>query len=186
MVTSDKSRHVPGRSVWVDFLQDRTCGLRRYLEGSIPVMNIHKSDKVLYEYCCKNMVGGPSIVSHRYHKVGETKIREDLYGSRAKACGLVQGYDANALYAYCVAQPQPVDHPVCCEYKDRSLVGSTMGGTSGWSVGAHSWLEYVKCSEGLDIQHVHNGKEMRLGRHGVKVDGCCGSTHTVFYFLGCY
>ena len=43
MVTSDKSRHVPGRSVWVDFLQDRTCGLRKYLEGSIPVKNIHES-----------------------------------------------------------------------------------------------------------------------------------------------
>ena len=27
MVTSDKSRHVPGRGVWVDFLQDRICGL---------------------------------------------------------------------------------------------------------------------------------------------------------------
>ena len=55
---------------------------------------------------------------HRYHEVGETTIREDLYGSRAKSYGLVQGYDANALCAYCVAQPQPVDHPVCSEYKD--------------------------------------------------------------------
>ena len=52
--------------------------------------------------------------------------------------------------------------------------------------GAHSWLKYVKCSEGLDIQHVHNGNEMRLGRHGVKVDGYCASTHTVYEFLGCY
>ena len=132
------------------------------------------------------MVRGPSIAFHRYHEVGETKIREDLYGSGAKACGLVQGYDANALYAYCVAQPQPVENPVCCEYKDGSLVGSTTGGTSGWSMGAHSWLEYVKCSEGLDIQHVHNGSEMRLGQNGVKVDGYCASTHTVYEFLGCY
>ena len=186
MVTSDKSRHIPGRSVWVDFLQDSACGLRAYLEGSIPVKNIHESYKVLYEYCRKNMVGGPSIVFHRYHEVGETKIREDVYGSEAKSCGLVQGYDANALYAYCVAQPQPVDHPVCCEYKDGVLDGSMTGGTSGWSVGAHSWLEYVKCSGGLDIQHVHNGKEMRIGRHGVKVDGYCASTHTVYEFLGCY
>ena len=83
----------------------------------------------------KNMVGGLSIVFHRYHEVGGTKIREDLYGSWAKACCLVQGYDAKALYAYCVAQPQAVDHPVCCEYKDGALVGSTTGGTSGWSVG---------------------------------------------------
>ena len=33
----------------------------------------------------------------------------------------MQGYDANALYAYCVAQQQPVDHPVCSEYKKRGL-----------------------------------------------------------------
>ena len=81
------------------------------------------------------------------------------------------GYDANALYAYCVAQPQPVDNPVCSEYKDGVLTDSTTNRTSGWSVGAHSWLKYVKCSEGLDVQHIHNEKEVRLGRHGVRVDG---------------
>ena len=54
-------------------------------------------------------------------------IREDLDGLTAKACGLVQGYDASALVAYCVAQPQPVDHPVCSEYKDGVLTASTTG-----------------------------------------------------------
>ena len=171
MATSDKSRHIPGKCVWVDFLQDHTCRLREYLENSNPVKNIHESYKTLYEHCRKSMVGGPSIVFHRYHEGGETRIREDLYGSAAKACGLGQGYDANALYAYCVAQPQPVDHPVCSEYKDGVLTDSTTNRTSGWSVGAHSWLKYVKCSEGLDVQHIHNEKEVRLGRHGVRVDG---------------
>ena len=47
----------------------------------------------------------------------------------------------------------------------------TTSGTGGWSVGAHSWLEYVNCSEGLDVKHIHNGNEVRLGRHGVRVDG---------------
>ena len=61
--------------MWVDFLQDHTCGLKEYLDSSIPVKNIHEAYKVLYEYCRKNMVGGPSIVFHRYHEVGETKIR---------------------------------------------------------------------------------------------------------------
>ena len=127
MATSDKSRHIPGRGVWVDFLQDHTCRLREYLENSIPVKNIHESYKTLYEHCRNCMVGGPSIVFHRKHEVGETRIREDLYRSAAKACGLVQGYDANALYASCVAQPQPADHPVCIEYKDGVLTDSTTG-----------------------------------------------------------
>ena len=65
MVTSDKSRHVPGRGVWVDFLQDQTCGLRASLEDNIPVKNIHESYKTFYEPCRKNMVGGHSIVFHR-------------------------------------------------------------------------------------------------------------------------
>ena len=86
------------------------------------------------------------------------------------------GANANALYAYCVAQPQPVDHPVCSEYKDMVLTDLTMGRTSGWSVGVHLWLEYVKCSDGLNVQHIHNGKELRLGRHGMRVDGYCAST----------
>ena len=57
MVTSDKSRHIPGRGVWVDFLQDHTFRLREYLENSIPVKNIHESYKTLYEHCRKSMVG---------------------------------------------------------------------------------------------------------------------------------
>ena len=158
----DKSRHIMGRGVWVDVLQGHTCRLREYLENSIPVKNIHESYKTLYERCRKSMVRGASIVFHRYHELGETRIREDLYGSGAKACGLVQGYDANALYAYCVSHTQPVDHPVCSEYKDGVLVDSTTVRTGVWSVGAHSWLEYVKCSERLDVQHIHNGKEVRL------------------------
>ena len=43
MVTSNKSGHVPGKSVWMDFLQDHTCSLREYLEDTIPIKNIHKS-----------------------------------------------------------------------------------------------------------------------------------------------
>ena len=51
---------------------------------------------------------------HRYHEAGVSKTREDWFGSDAKACGLVQGFDANALYAFCVTQPQPVGHLVVC------------------------------------------------------------------------
>ena len=77
-------------------------------------------------------------------------------------------------------------HPVCSEYKDGVLTDSTTNRTSGWSVGAHLWLKYVKCSEGLDVQHIQNEKEVCLGRHGVRVDGYCASTQTVYDFLGCY
>ena len=43
MVTSNSSRHAPGKSVWMDFLQDHTCSLREYLEDIIPIKNVHES-----------------------------------------------------------------------------------------------------------------------------------------------
>ena len=44
MATSEKSRNIPERGVWVNFLQDHTCRLREYLENSIPVKNIAHPD----------------------------------------------------------------------------------------------------------------------------------------------
>ena len=46
------------------------------------------------------------------------------------------GYDANALYTYCMAQPQPIEH-IYSEYKDRVLIDLKTGKSGGWSVGVH-------------------------------------------------
>ena len=116
---------------------------------------------------------------HRYHEAGVSKIREDWFGSDAKACGLVQGFDANALYAFCVAQPQPVGHPVVCKYVDGKLASSDRPASSGWSIHEHTWLEYLSYRDGIDIQHIHNSGQVRIGRHGVKVDGFCATNKTL-------
>ena len=58
-------------------------------------------NKDLYYLSKKNMVGGPSIIIHRYHEVGKTKIREkemEDRGKQAKTCQKIVGYDGNALY----------------------------------------------------------------------------------------
>ena len=44
-----------------------------------------------------NIVGGPSIVFHRYHEKGRTFIRPTKYVD-PKPCKSVIGFDANALY----------------------------------------------------------------------------------------
>ena len=49
-------------------------------------------------------MGGPSIIFHRYHEGGQIKLREDMYGEEAKTCQSVVGYDANALYLWCILQ----------------------------------------------------------------------------------
>ena len=57
--------------------------------------------KELYYLMKRNIVGGPSIIFHRYHEVDKTKIRG------GKLCKSVVGYDANALYLWAIAQAMP-------------------------------------------------------------------------------
>ena len=61
-----------------------------------------KKDADLHELIKSNNVGGLSIIFHCYHESGQTKLREDIYGEDAKTCQLVVGYDANALYLWCI------------------------------------------------------------------------------------
>ncbi len=51
-------------------------------------------DRDLHRKIKNNIIGGPSIIFTRHHKVGETKLR----GEEGKTCGNVVGFDANALY----------------------------------------------------------------------------------------
>ena len=76
-------------------------------------------DEKVIELIKVGIVGGPSIVFHRHHKVGETMIRKPFYvgkdehgapiwkvPDKGKLVHKIQGYDANALYLYCLSQPQ--------------------------------------------------------------------------------
>jgi hypothetical protein len=51
-------------------------------------------DKDLYYKFKENIVGGPSIIFHRYHEKDKTHIRG------GKLCKRIWGADANALYLY--------------------------------------------------------------------------------------
>ena len=58
----------------------------------------HKDEEVWHKTIKQNIVGGPSIIFKRHHKVDETFIR----GNRDKPCKRVVGYDANALYLHAI------------------------------------------------------------------------------------
>ena len=62
----------------------------------IPLLS--KGNQDLYNIVKQNRVGGPSIVVHRKHVRGETKIRGSKYGQDAKICDQILGCDLNALY----------------------------------------------------------------------------------------
>ncbi|CAG2202430.1 unnamed protein product [Mytilus edulis] len=57
----------------------------------------------LYFTLKNNLIGGPSIIFNRHHEVGQTFIRNDF----TRPCQKILGFDANALYLYCIDQEMP-------------------------------------------------------------------------------
>jgi hypothetical protein len=68
-----------------------------------------EKNKDLYELYKNNIVGGPSIVFHRYHEKDKTFIRPAEY-TDPKPCQLIYGVDANALYLWSIMQKMPNSH----------------------------------------------------------------------------
>ena len=86
------------------------CYLFSNEEANFTLMDKKNAD--LHELIQSNNVGGPSIIFHCYHEGGQTKLREDIYGEEAKTCQSVVGYDANALYLWCIMQDMPTGYYV--------------------------------------------------------------------------
>ena len=66
-----------------------------------------KANSDLYHLIRDNNTGSPSIIFHRSHEAGKTKIREAEKGQAAKLCERVMAYDANALYHWALMQNMP-------------------------------------------------------------------------------
>ena len=61
-------------------------------------------DAVLHSLIKENLVGCPSIIFHRFHEKGTTRIREHKYGKEARTCQHILGLDANSLYLRCMSE----------------------------------------------------------------------------------
>lgn len=93
----------------------------------------------------------------------------------------MKGYDANALYLYALAQPMPTEHPIIRQ-KHNNFRAEV---TDSFGQQAREWLEYTAQKEKISIQHKFNGREKRLGRRNIAVDGWHAESKTVFQFHGC-
>ena len=62
-----------------------------------------EANKDLYFTIKNNLVDGPSVIFHRYHEARKTHIRNNL----DKSTGTIVGFDANALYLWCIDQEMP-------------------------------------------------------------------------------
>ena len=78
----------------------------------LSISMVDEGNRELYSLVRANLVGGPSIVFHRYHEAGLTRLRSVKHGKTAKLCHSVLGVDANALYLYCMMLDMPMAEPV--------------------------------------------------------------------------
>ena len=152
------------------------------LESGIFFSLFDEKNKDLYYLFKKNMVGGPSIIFHRYHEAGKTKIREkemEDQGKQAKTCQKIVGYDANALYLWAIMQ----DMPTGSFTRRREETGFKRESSSRM---ATEWLEWKAHEGGIFIRHQMNNTEKRIGERKIPVDGFHGPSQTVFQFHGCW
>jgi len=88
--------------------------LKRY-DSKYPLIHIIKEDnKLVYEKLKNNICGGLSLVFHRYHEKDKTYIQRCKYqnnkwqlDSKGNLVKNIVGFDATALYLWCLGQEMP-------------------------------------------------------------------------------
>ena len=136
----------------------------------------------LHRMITDNIVGGPSLIIHRYHEASKTYIRQDEYGNEAKLCRRIIGEDANSLYLWAMAQQMPTGPVIYREGPDFERQTSTLS----YSSQAIQWLKWQEHSTGKKIFHAGNGREVRIGTKHIPVDGFEPSTLKIYQFHGCF
>ena len=129
---------------------------------------ISNQNRDLHSLFEENLVGGPSIVFHRYHEKDLTFLRAADF-PEPKICKSIIGFDANVLYLYAIMQDMPTGHFVRYQMEDgfKPRVSQKFGYL------AFEWLEFVAGQEGITIKRMFNGGEKTIGPRGLKVDGFC-------------
>ena len=150
----------------------------RYLFKQIPdtvyFSLINKRNSDLHTLLRESMVGGPSIIFHRYHEKDQTRIRDG-----EKLVDSLTGYDCNALYLSALMKPMPTEHPI----RRHADNGFTAVRSDKFGYLAREWLEWTAHTHQIEIRHKFNGREHRLGEKGIPVDGWDG--RTAYQFHGC-
>ena len=142
----------------------------------------NEQNKDLYDLFRSNNTGGPSIIFHRYHEAGKTKLREvemEAKGQVPKECQKILGYDANALYLWAIMQDMPTG-----SYTRRRAETDFKPEHSRKM--ADEWLAWEVEQRGIQIRHQLNDTEKRIGARRLPVDGFDSENQTVFQFHGTY
>ena len=146
---------------------------KQYLFNKLPAEDYFTGFSSTHSHIYKDMrnfgiVGGPSIIFHRYHEAGITKIKNK------HPCKKVVGLDANMLYLHCVGQNMPTGYYSLREEKNQ------YERQTNFSKEAISWLEYMSEIKGEHIRHALNSPHSEKRIANFSVDGFSSSSNTVY------
>ena len=142
----------------------------------------NETNKDLYRLLKDSVTGGVSLVFHRFHEKDVTRLRELDYGTAARTCRSIVGFDANALYLWALSQ----DMPTGTYTRRRADNNFRPGNVYFFGKMAMEWLEWTSAQTGHFIRHQFNGSKKRLGKRQLPVDGWCRDTRTAYQFHGCF
>ena len=155
-----------------------------YLFNDLPEMTyftlFNEKNKVLHHLAKDHVVGGPSLVFHRYHEKGVSTLRQNVYGEAARPCRAIVGYDANALYRWSLMQDMPTGWYM--RRREENHFRPNTAQLHGQM--AVEWLTWDATRTGRAIRHQVNGREKRIGK--LPVDRWCSLTNTAYQFHGCF
>ena len=156
---------LPGLAVLGSFGESTLPGVRRgrapvYTQGVVelyrevcahlPINLVSEDNRDLYSLVHSNLVGGPSIVFHRYHEAGLTRLRYAEHCDIGKLCHSALGVNANALHLYCMMLDMPMGGPVRTRWIEEGWCEQAGSGVrADASKVTHGWLVWVACNRRL-------------------------------------
>ena len=151
-------------------------------KAATPYVLFSKQEQDIHDMVRQNLVGGPSIIFHRHHVSGVSKLRERLYGSESETCRVVLGLDANSLYLNCMGMAHCAGFYTVrrCENAFKVECSQRV------SYSAVEWLRYRAHIDQMNILHQYNYGEVCVGSKRIPVDGFVPQHKLIYQFHGCY
>ena len=111
------------KSIYLQEYQNKINAFAIKYKDNLMCVNSEKEKEIFFKLREKGIVGGPSMVFHRYHEVNKTKIRHTEYkdgkfrlGKVGNKVKYINSNDANSLYPYCYMYDMP-----CGEAKEINV-----------------------------------------------------------------
>lgn len=125
------------------------------------------------------------MVFNRYQRVGETKIKPEYFGDRARTTQSCQGYDVSGMYLSNLMREQPTGPFV----RRRKEHGFKIEKSYAQGERAMEWIKWMEKQLQIKTQHKYNNNEKRLGGRRLPVDAYAkldDGTEIVLQFYGCW